>query len=313
LSGRLHSELRYGENPHQKAQWYSNLGASQGLHEAKVLQGKALSYNNILDLDAATGLLRKMTTPSCVAVKHNNPCGVATSGDLKVAVRKALDADPVSVFGGVIAVNRRVEGHEAEMLTSLFLECVIAPDYSPEALGLFAKKPNLRILSWSALGQNHSLQSFEYKSISGGFLRQSTETPDDFSKSDWDYQGASPSQEILDDLSFAEKVCSSLKSNAIAIVSDGQTLGLGMGQVNRVDAVQQAVGRIQAHHAGKFQTLVLASDAFFPFKDSVEIAAKAGVQWIIQPGGSIKDEEVLRCAREKNIKMVLTGKRHFKH
>ncbi len=314
FGGKLVSQLRYGENPHQSAFWFQR-PARKGLHDARVLQGKELSFNNILDLEAAIRSVRSFHQPCAVAVKHNNPCGVGLHPDALKALQLTLKADPVSVFGGIVACNRRVTVEMAELLNTVFLECVVAPEFEPAALTVFAKKKNLRILQWDFL--NMDAETWEFRSVEGGLLVQSKDQPEEW-ESNWKILGKNPSTEVQSDLLFAWNVCQHLKSNAIAVVGEGQTLGLGMGQVNRVDAVRHALERFHVHHGerrlnGKLRDVVLASDAFFPFADSIEIAAKAGVNWIIQPGGSIKDDEVFSKARELNVNMVITGSRHFKH
>ncbi len=303
-------DLRYGENPQQSAAWYRNLADQKGLHTAEILQGKTLSYNNLLDLDAAAGLVQNFSQPAAVAVKHNNPCGVAQDLNLVSAVDKAIHADPVSVFGGIIACNREIDLETAEKLHSLFLECIVAPDFSQQALELFAKKKNLRILRWPKLSEKQT--HFEMKTVAGGFLLQGKDAMNSDSR-EWKFVSERPSDSIHQDLLFAEKIVASLKSNAIAIVRDGQTVGLGMGQVNRVDAVKHAIERMQTHAKPSDSPFVLASDAFFPFPDSIELAAKAGVKWILQPGGSLKDEEVIQVAKKLGVQMVITGQRHFRH
>ncbi len=309
LGGKLVQALRYGENPQQKASWYRWPGDDKGLQSAKILQGKELSYNNILDLDAASNLVREFSQPACVAVKHNNPCGVAMDTTVAAACGKALKADPISVFGGIIAFNCEVDLKSAHLLGDIFLECIVAPAFSNEAKEFFTKKKNLRILEWPALKQ--FTKKIEVKSIAGGFV---TQEPDQMASNvdTWKFMGRKPSAEIMQDMGFGEKVCASLKSNSIAIVQNGQTLGLGMGQVNRVDAVEQALHRMKTHHQDT-KNAILISDAFFPFSDSVEIAAKAGIRWILQPGGSVKDEEVFKVAQKLGVEMVLTGQRHFRH
>jgi phosphoribosylaminoimidazolecarboxamide formyltransferase/IMP cyclohydrolase len=312
LVGREVAELRYGENPQQKAWWFRDPMAVSGLHEAKILHGKPLSYNNILDLDAACGTVAEFSDPAAVAVKHNNPCGVGTDASAARAVSLAIQADPVSVFGGIVAVNRQVDLASAEEMAKIFLECVIAPSFSPEALERLKKKKDLRLLEWPKLGEPSLTKQF--RTVAGGFLVQTADQTSDWSDA-WKIMsvaGENPSAEIKRDLMLAWKVCARLKSNAIAIAGEGRTLGLGMGQVNRVDAVEHAIARMNKHHQGRVHA-VLASDAFFPFPDSIELAAKAGVRWIIQPGGSIRDEEVLARAAELGINMVLTGTRHFRH
>lgn len=309
LGGHKVMDLRYGENPHQKAAWYRLLADQNGLHSAEVLQGKALSFNNILDLDAACSLVQIIQEPAVAAVKHNNPCGAAMDLDPDKAMEKALKADPVSVFGGIIASNREIGRKSAEMLQSLFLECIVAPAFSAEALEIFSKKKNLRILRWPSLAVAGA--GFEMKTVAGGFVVQ-TKDQIILDTTAWQFLGEKPKAAILESLQFGEKVVATLKSNAIALIGDRQTVGLGMGQVNRIDAVHQAIQRMKTHF-GSVSDLILASDAFFPFADSIEVAAGAGVKWILQPGGSLKDEEVIAAARKHGINMVITGTRHFKH
>jgi phosphoribosylaminoimidazolecarboxamide formyltransferase/IMP cyclohydrolase len=303
-------DLRYGENPHQKAIWLRQRGGSQGLHRAEILQGKELSYNNILDLDAASRALRDLAQPECaVAVKHNSPCGAARGENLLEACRRTLAADPVSVFGGILALSSKVNAATATELCKVFLECVIAPAYEPEALAIFAKKKNLRILQWPEILK--AQPEWRWRSVTGGMLVQESDQVLK-AQSEYVYWGYRPNAKIESDLMFAWRICAHLKSNAIAIVGEGQTLGLGMGQVNRVDAVDQAIQRFQQFHP-KAKTPVLASDAFFPFPDSIEIAAKAGIQWIIQPGGSVRDAEVRATAEKLKVNILLTNQRHFLH
>ena len=307
LAGQLVSELRYGENPQQRGAWYRSTGASEGLQNAEIIQGKALSYNNILDIDAATSMLIEFLGEACcVSVKHNNPCGVGLGDDILTAIERSLAADPVSVFGGVVAMNREIGADEAENLTTLFLECVVAPGYSPGALEIFKKKRNLRVLKWEV----RRSQRMICKTVNGGFLVQFRDALEDIEC--WEFKGERPSPEVMDSLVLAWKVAMKLKSNSIAMARRNQTVGLGMGQVNRVDAVAQAIGRMEQFHRG-VEGVVLASDAFFPFADSIEVAASAGVKWIIQPGGSVRDSEVFEMAQKLGVNMVLTKTRHFLH
>ena len=314
LSGRLMTELRYGENPHQSARWYRDPLATSGLHEAEILHGKALSYNNLLDLDAAVAAVAEFRRPAAVAVKHNNPCGVGVTDEspesIAMAVQRTLAADPVSVFGGIVAINRKVDLATAEALAGIFLECVIAPDFAAEALERLQRKKDLRLLKWPKLADHKATAQF--RTVAGGYLVQTADRTSDWSPQ-WKIEGEQPNAEIKTDLLLAWKVCAHLRSNAIALASGGQTVGLGMGQVNRVDAVEQALARVRRHHPNLRRAVVLASDAFFPFPDSIELAAEAGVRWIIQPGGSIRDAEVLARARALGVHMVLTGTRHFRH
>lgn len=313
---RVGDELRYGENPQQKAWWYRSPEASSGLHEAEILHGKPLSYNNLLDLDAACGAVQDFAEPAAVAVKHNNPCGVGTADSVSDAVARAIKADPVSVFGGIVALNRTVDLVAAEEMAKIFLECIIAPAFSAEALERLKKKKDLRLLTWSALGPSRETSAKnselpQFRTIAGGFLVQTPDVVSEWSN-EWKVVGDVPSESIKRDLMLAWKVCARLKSNAIALASEGCSVGLGMGQVNRVDAVEQAITRMKKHHPSVTHA-VLASDAFFPFADSIEAAHQAGIRWVIQPGGSIRDEEVIAKAKELGVNMILTGVRHFRH
>ena len=309
LKGRFFKSLRYGENPSQKATWFQR--TEEGLHRAICLQGKELSYNNISDLDSAVSTVSEFSEPCVVSIKHNNPCGVAWAKDIPDATEQALKADPVSVFGGVVALNREVCEKTAEILCSLFLEAVVAPDYSSHALSLFkAKKKNLRVIKYPSmlLDQNEK----NIRSVRGGFLVQDSYKVRKEWSSEWKVMGELPSAEVKSDLLMAWKVCAHLKSNAIALVSQGQTVGLGMGQVSRVSAVELALQQWKTLHP-KAKKVVMASDGFFPFSDSVERAGRAGIKWIIQPGGSLRDKEVLAKAKELSVNMILTGERCFLH
>ena len=302
-------QLRYGENPHQKATWFKL--EKTGLHTATKIQGKDLSFNNISDLDSAVSLIRDLDSPAVVAVKHNNPCGVACDSEIEVALDKALKADPVSVFGGVIALNRVVSEQSAKLLCSLFLEAVIAPYYSDMALKIFkSKKKNLRVLKWPALTQKKPKPSLVFRSVVGGLLMQEQKATSGLKS--WQFLETKPSLLLQADLLLAWKVVSHLKSNAIALVSKQQTVGLGMGHVNRVSAVEMAIKDYQKFHPQGAE-LVMASDGFFPFPDSIEHAGKAGIKWVVQPGGSLRDKEILAKAEEFNINMILTGQRCFAH
>lgn len=309
LGGQLVQELRYGENPHQHAKWYRKKGQTNGWHKAEILQGKVLSYNNLLDLDAASNLVSEFSEPAAVAVKHNNPCGVGIGSSGLDALEKTLSADPVSVFGGIVATNFTIDLKCAEKLSTLFLECIVAPSYKDEAKEYFSRKKNLRILEWREMLAMRS--GDEIKTINGGYLIQDRDTTEGWSE-EWKILGESPSVELKKQMELAWRTVSSLKSNAIAIAGEGMTLGLGMGQVNRVDSVELAIQRWKKFHS-KVQNVVLASDAFFPFPDSIELLAKAGIHWVIQPGGSVNDEAVFKAAKEFKVNMVLTGKRHFRH
>lgn len=312
LGGHFVQKLRYGENPNQTATWFRTGGESHGLHKAQILQGKELSYNNILDLDAAVSTLREFRqTAAAVAVKHNNPCGVAVDTLPLQALMKSVEADPQSVFGGILAVNFNVTEEMAQFLKPIFLECIVAPAFDDAALGLFAAKKNLRLLKWPDILERS--QEHQYRTVDGGFLVQSKDHVAIEWNKKWQIHGEQNlTEEIRRDLLFAWQVCAHLKSNAIAIVSKGQTLGLGMGQVNRVDSVAQSIHRMNKFHEGANHA-VLASDAFFPFADSIEVIAEAGIRYVIQPGGSVKDEEVFAAAKRLNVTLVITGQRHFLH
>jgi phosphoribosylaminoimidazolecarboxamide formyltransferase / IMP cyclohydrolase len=313
LSGQPVQELRYGENPQQKATWYIKNNSHAGLHQAQILQGKSLSYNNLLDLDAAVNLVKTWSLSSCVAVKHNNPCGVGQDQDLNLAIDKAMLADPVSVFGGIVACNAHIDEACANKLSAFFLECIIAPGYSSQALEIFSRKKNLRILCWPEMLTFAELE--EFRSISGGFLVQDKDSSFG-NKKLWSISGEEPNAQVINDVFFGEAIVASLKSNAIAIVRGQQTKGLGMGQVNRVDAVEQAIARMHKHHAlttRELKSTVLVSDAFFPFEDAIDLIAKNQIGWIAQPGGSIKDKQVIEAAQKNRINMILTQTRHFRH
>lgn len=341
ISLKLISELRYGENPQQKASWYKQRGESLGLDQAQILQGKELSYNNLLDLDAAVMCLRSMkrfeqavkqkafevgdngkNLRACgVAIKHNNPCGAAFGVDVLDALKKLRTSDPVSIFGGILAFDQKLDADCAALLSEMFLECIIAPAYEPEALEIFAKKKNLRVLAYADLvsGLNNISSEKSFLSIWGGVLEQQKDVVVtlDFFKNLGSNESWNPSGPRVEDFALAEIVGAHLKSNAIAIVCGGQTLGLGMGQVNRVDAVEQAIGRAQKFHAEEFkqnaEKIVLYSDAFFPFPDSIEKIADAGIKWILQPRGSVNDAVVFARAKELGLNIFYTGERHFRH
>lgn len=311
-----HQHLRYGENSHQRANWKKNNISSVGLHQAKILQGKELSFNNLLDLEACLRLNILLDMPACVIVKHNNPCGVAQASRLAEAVEKAYQADSLSAFGGIISVNRELDKESALILSSFFTECILAPSFSSEALELLSKKKNLRLLEFPQMANREQILKYyqthvERRSILGGVVEQDndmlTTAPENYK-----VVSGEIAKETREDLILAEKIVSSLKSNAICLVSQGQSVGLGMGQVNRVDAVEQALTRWQKFHP-QIKNPVLASDAFFPFADSIELLAQAGVRTILQPGGSVKDEEVIATAQKHKLNMIFTQTRHFRH
>ncbi|MBI3160112.1 MAG: bifunctional phosphoribosylaminoimidazolecarboxamide formyltransferase/IMP cyclohydrolase [Chloroflexi bacterium] len=298
--------LRYGENPHQSATLYG-FRPDAGPLGGKVLQGKALSYNNILDLDAAWKTASSFDRPTVCIVKHLSPCGVASAETLAGAYPLALASDPASAFGGVIAVNRAFDGRVAKALGGLFVECIVAPGFTNEALAVLAKKQNLRLVAMPAAD---GAALHELRSVTGGVLRQSPDLGDPDGTELTVVTERHPTEEECTSLAFAWKACQHVKSNAIVFARGEATLGIGGGQPNRVDCVH-----IAARRAGEANVpgAVMASDAFFPFPDSVEAAAAYGIAAIIQPGGSVRDQESIEAANRHNIAMVFTGVRHFRH
>ncbi|MDN5347825.1 MAG: phosphoribosylaminoimidazolecarboxamide formyltransferase / cyclohydrolase [Clostridia bacterium] len=308
LAGTKAQDLRYGENPHQRAAFYRLQQAPAGsLAAARQLQGKELSYNNLQDLDAAFRLVREFVEPAVAIIKHTNPCGVAVAGDALTAYRRALAADPVSAFGGIVAFNRPVDGEAAAELGKIFLEAVIAPYFTPEALEILAAKPNLRLLA-AGEGRQGGME-LEIRSVGGGFLVQEADkakiTPEELKT----VTKRRPEPDEIEDLLFAWRVAKHVKSNAIVVARGGVTVGVGAGQMSRVGAARIAL----AQAGEKARGAVLASDAFFPFPDTVEEAAAAGIKAIIQPGGSVRDADSIAAADAAGIAMVFTGLRHFKH
>jgi phosphoribosylaminoimidazolecarboxamide formyltransferase/IMP cyclohydrolase len=303
LSFNKVTDLRYGENPHQKAAMYSD-GSGKGVANGRQIQGKELSYNNIVDLEAAWDLAQEFEEPVCAIIKHTNPAGTATGATLVEAYKKALECDPVSAFGGVIGVNRPIDGDAAEEMAKLFLEVIAAPGFDDAARAKFASKKNLRLVE-----VNDARQKWVLKNVSGGILVQDA---DAHSLTQSDLKVVSKRQPTAEEkraLLFAWKVCKHVKSNAIVYARDGQTVGVGAGQMSRVDSCK--IGAMKA--VLPLQGTVAASDAFFPFPDGVEEIAKAGATAIIQPGGSVRDPEVIEAADRLGLAMVLTGVRHFRH
>ena len=309
LSLRKQQELRYGENPHQAAALYIPAGrAPEGLAAAKQLQGKELSYNNYVDLEAARSLVAEFERPAAVIIKHNNPCGAAQQSSLLDAYLKAYACDPISAFGGVLAFNHIVDAVTAEAVSRLFVECIVAPGFADEARDIFAAKKNLRLLVLPQGGLDHD-KELQLKRILGGVLVQQPDLGTLKGKELRVVTKREPSETELADLRFAWKVCKHVKSNAIVFVRDGATVGVGAGQMSRVDSVKLAVMKAQ----NSLQGTAVASDAFFPFSDGVEEAAKAGATAVIQPGGSVKDPEVIAAADRLGMAMVFTSMRHFLH
>jgi phosphoribosylaminoimidazolecarboxamide formyltransferase/IMP cyclohydrolase len=318
FSGKLKQTLRYGENPHQTAALYVTGEKRAGVASALQIQGKELSYNNINDTDAAYELVAEFDTPACAIIKHANPCGVALGTDCLDAYTKALVCDPVSAFGGIIALNRPIDGRTAAKITELFTEVVIAPGADDEAKALFAKKKNLRLLITDGL-PDPSLPGRTVRNVAGGYLVQGRDNGR-ITKADLKIvTKVKPSDQQLDDLLLAFTICKHVKSNAIVYVKNGATVGIGAGQMSRIDSARiahskskdaaKALGQNDALTAGS----VVASDAFFPFPDGLLVTAEAGAVAVIQPGGSIKDEDVIKAADEKGLAMVFTGMRHFRH
>lgn len=308
VSGQKISTLRYGENPHQKASWYQSGSEAKGWASANQLQGKELSYNNLVDLEATRRIICEFPSnePAVVIVKHTNPCGVAVGDTLLEAYQKAYNADSVSAFGGIVAVNQTLDAPTAQLMSKIFLECIVAPDITEEAKGILAKKSNLRVLLLSDL--NSGTQD-NIKAIAGGFLIQENDTAMELPHTWQIVTEAKPTETQLQELLFAWKIVKHVKSNAIVISKNRTTLGIGAGQMNRVGSVQIALEQSKQEAKGAF----LSSDAFFPFDDSVKTAAKAGITAIIQPGGSIRDEDSIKAANELGLIMVFTGVRHFLH
>ncbi|BDI18125.1 bifunctional purine biosynthesis protein PurH [Nostoc cf. commune SO-36] len=307
LSGTQLQSLRYGENPHQPATWYQTGTTPTGWTAATKLQGKELSYNNLVDLEAARRIIAEFTdTPAATIIKHTNPCGTALGNTIVEAYQKAFNADSVSAFGGIVALNRPIDNDTASELTKTFLECVVAPSCEADAQEILAKKSNVRVLTLADLSSG---PKDTVKAIAGGFLVQAS---DDIIADTSQWQVVTerqPTDSELAELLFAWKVCKHVKSNAIVVTSDRTTLGVGAGQMNRVGSV-----KIVLEQAGeKAKGAILASDGFFPFDDSVKIAAAAGITAIVQPGGSVRDKDSIRAANELGLLMVLTGVRHFLH
>ncbi len=309
------SGMRYGENPHQEAALYGN-GTEQDkpvVISAKQLHGKELSYNNYLDLEAAWRLVNEFAAPACAVIKHNNPCGCAEGVNIKDAYLKALACDPVSAFGGIVAINKTVERDAADELAKLFVECVIAPDYTQEALDILMQKKNIRLMK-QEIPYTPQKNEIEYRMMSYGMLVQDRDNL--LLAEVKNMTDRKPTKAENESMDFAWKVCKHVKSNAIILVRGRQTVGIGAGQMSRIDSLQIALKKMKEAAIAideKANNLVLASDAFFPFPDVVQESAKAGVTAIIQPGGSIKDQDSVTAANESGIAMIATGMRHFKH
>ena len=306
----LKQPLRYGENPHQSAKFYAALEpAPFSLAFAKQIQGKELSYNNIQDANAALNVLRDFEEPFCVALKHMNPCGAAVGRTIEEAWTAAYEADKVSIYGGIVGVNRELTAEVALGMKPIFLEIVIAPSYTPEALEILSSKKNLRVMQVDMTRSDAPVA--QYISVNGGLLSQQLDAAIEEVTAEMCVTKVKPSAAQLADANFGWKIVKHVKSNAIAVVRDNHTIGIGAGQTNRVGSAQIALE--EAKRAGFTEGLVLASDGFLPFDDTVSMAAEYGVSLIVQPGGSIRDEDAIRKADELGICMLFTGVRHFKH
>ncbi len=308
--------LRYGENPHQKAAFYAEPGLGHAsVASAETLHGKELSYNNLLDLDSALNLAREFAEPAAVVIKHNNPCGAATAKSLTEAFRRAYEGDPLSAYGGVLGFNRELDEATAMDITEpgRFIECIIAPSFSAAALEVLTTRPswkkNVRILRTGPLDAPANARSLDFRRIDGGLLVQTRDLPaDDFANAKL-VTKRSPTEAEMADLRFAWLVAKHVKSNAIVLAKGGMVVGVGAGQMSRVDSVHIACRKAGERVRGS----VLASDAFFPFRDNIDEAAKAGVVAVVQPGGSMRDNDVIQACVEHGLAMVLTGVRHFRH
>ena len=318
VSGRRLQELRYGENPHQRAAVYAGGEARPGVATATQLQGKPLSYNNLNDTDAAFELAAEFTDPTIAIIKHANPCGVASAADLATAWQNALAADPVSAFGGIVAANMKLDAETASAITGIFTEVVIAPDADDEARAILAEKPNLRLLVTGTM-PDPAAAAVKIKSVSGGFLAQSRDNGSITATDLRIVTKAQPNAAQIDDMMFAWRVCKHVKSNAIVFASDRCTVGVGAGQMSRVDsariAAQKARDTAALHGWDAPRTIgsVAASVAFFPFTDGLSALIAAGATAVIQPGGSKADDKVINAADAAGIVMVMTGMRHFNH
>lgn len=311
--------LRYGENNHQTADFYTELRPSEAtLAGAKQLNGKQLSFNNLRDADAALALMNEFTQPAAIALKHMNPCGVGVAETIEEAFDYCYQADPVSIFGGILSFNRPVTAELAEKINQIFIEIVIAPSFEKEALDVLTQKKNIRLLEVEKLTENaHNTR--QQTSVSGGLLIQSADSTEDLTVQSelpkyWSVAvGEEPCTEDIQAMSFLMKVCAYVKSNAIVVGGLNQTYGIGAGQMNRVQAAEIALEAMVQKERNNSEPLILASDAFIPMRDTIDLAAKYNVDIIVQPGGSIRDKEVIQAAEEHGITMITTGRRHFKH
>ena len=302
--------LRYGENPHQSAKFYRTAEeVPYSLATAKQLNGKEMSYNNIQDANAALNIAREFDEPFCVGLKHMNPCGAAIGKDVKEAWEKAYEADKVSIFGGIVAVNRELTAEVAELMKPIFLEIIMAPSFSKEALDILSTKKNLRLLQVDMTKSDEKLT--QYVTVNGGVLVQALDMDTKTVVEDMCVTNRKPTAQELEDMNFGWRIVKHVKSNAIVAVKDGHTVGVGAGQMNRVGSAEIALK--QAKAAGFTEGITLASDGFFPFDDTVTLAREYGVTALVQPGGSVRDEDSVKRADEFGMTMTMTGMRHFKH
>lgn len=314
LSLERKAVMRYGENPHQNAALYSVRGQSHPcLTNARQINGKELSYNNLIDLDSAITIARALPDSACSVIKHNNPCGAASAGSVAEAARKAMEGDPLAAFGSILAFNQKVDEATAEFLSTpgLFVEAIAAPDFDAAAVGVLTTKPkwrnNVRLMQVG--GYEPAQNTILYRQIDGGILIQDADSKPD-PKSEWQVKtNTEPDDALMSEIEFAWEICRHVKSNAITLSKDRSLIGCGAGQMSRVDSVEIAIKKAGDRSPGS----ILASDAFFPFPDSIHRAAEAGVAAIIQPGGSKKDQEVIDACNEHGIAMIMTGRRHFRH
>ena len=305
--------LRYGENPHQAAKFYKTVGETVpfSLATAVQLNGKELSYNNIQDANAALNIVREFTEPFCVGLKHMNPCGSAVGKDVVDAWQKTYEGDKTSIFGGIVAFNREVNLEVAQLLKPIFLEIIMAPSFAPDALEFLSTKKNLRLLQVDMTLPVPAQRM--YVSVNGGLLVQNQDIETKPVVAEMCVTAAKPTAKQLEDLAFAWRIVKHVKSNAIVVAKDGMTYGVGAGQMNRIGSAEIALKQASATLGGNMEGLVLASDGFFPFDDCVALAAEYGIKAIVQPGGSIRDEDSVKKADENGITMLMTGERHFKH
>ncbi len=309
LSYRKKQDLCYGENYDQLAAFYSDLLGKGGLGNAVQLQGKQLSYNNILDMNSAWDMVNEFSEPAVAVIKHTNPCGVAIAENVHEAFKRAYSCDTLSAFGGVVASNREITGELAKQLTSIFLEEIIAPSYSPGALAVLQQKEKVRVVKAEVPFNRFNFPRMNFRDVSAGIVTQTAQVQSPELKNLKVVTKVKPTKEQLKDLLFAWKVCKHVKSNSVVFAKDLQTVGIGAGQMSRVDSTKIAAYKSN----GKSVGAVMASDAFFPFRDAVDSAADAGIRAIIQPGGSIRDKEVIQAANERGIAMVFSGIRTFRH